>query len=94
MYEPSTNEYDNAVDMQVKYIKTKCTELQERVGQDGQGSSIFAAIFYCGNCNRCDHFSLKHIIFCTVPFSLGQFLIFCAKSLAKCKKLSKNLVNI
>lgn len=25
--------HDNAVDMQVKYIKTKSTELQERIGQ-------------------------------------------------------------
>ena len=37
---------------------------------------------------------IKHIIFCTVPFSFAQFLIFYAKSLAKCKKLSKNFVNI
>ena len=36
----------------------------------------------------------KHIIFWTVPFPLAQFLMFCAKSLAKRKKLSKNLLNI
>ena len=29
----------------------------------------------------------QHIIFCTVPFSFAQFLIFGAKSLAKCKQL-------
>ena len=50
--------HDNAVDMQVKYIKTKSTELQERIGQGGQGSSKFAAIFTVATaifCNRWSH---------------------------------------
>ena len=61
MYEPNTKKnrmkHDNAIDMQVKYIKSKCTEMQERVGQSGQGSSIFAATFYSPAifCNRCGH---------------------------------------
>ena len=57
--------HDNIVDMQVKYIKTKCTELQERVGQGGQGSSILLPFFIVATaifCNRCRHewsFSLR-----------------------------------
>ena len=48
-------EHDNAIEMQVKYIKSKCTEMQERIGQGRQGSSIFAATFYSIFCNRCGH---------------------------------------
>ena len=49
--------HGNAIDMQVKYIKSKCTEMQERVGQGGQGSSIFTATSYSPAifCNRCGH---------------------------------------